>query len=185
MSWLSSFLNPQRGYQEGQGQLDKYYQQGQGFQQPYLDALSDPQALQDKWSKGYNESEAAKQAQTMGQEHGLNAANSMGLMGSNTALNAIQSGASQIGQEYKQNYLDDLMKKYMAGAGMATNMAQGANQMGENSAQMKFGETNSPGNMFSKLLEGLVSFGTPFAQNYGMQKMGLSQPGSWNTTGGR
>ena len=35
MSWLSSFLHPEKGYQGAQGQLDKYYNEGQGYQQPY------------------------------------------------------------------------------------------------------------------------------------------------------
>lgn len=183
MSWLTSFLHPEKGYQAGQGQLDKYYQQGQGYTQPFLEALSNPEALQNKWSSGYEESEAAKQAKDMAQQHGLNAANSMGLMGSNTALNAIQSGTSQIGNEYKQNYLDDLMKKYLAGSGIASEMGKNAMNMGQNSAQMKFGETNAPGNMLSKLLESLVSFGTPFAQGYGMKKLGLGNATPWSTGG--
>ena len=35
MSWLSSFMNPQRGYNAAQGQMDNYYNQAQGYQQPY------------------------------------------------------------------------------------------------------------------------------------------------------
>ena len=35
MSWLSSFLHPEKGYKAAQEQLDKYYQQAQGNLQPY------------------------------------------------------------------------------------------------------------------------------------------------------
>lgn len=177
MSMFSDFLHPDRGYQKGQEQLDKYYQQGQGYLQPYnqqgqeqygnltdyIKQLMNPQLLQDNWAKGYQESEAAKNAEGMAQEHGLNAAGSMGLMGSNAALNAIQHGTSQIGMEDRQNYLNDLMQKYMAGAGLsqgiygqganaAGQMGQNANQMGQNSAQMAYGQQNSRGNMFGGLL---------------------------------
>jgi hypothetical protein len=177
MSWLTSFIHPQKGYQAGQEQLDKYYNQAQGYQQPYnqqgqeqygnlndiIKNLIDPQALQDKWSKGYNESEAAKNMENMAQEHGLNAASSMGLMGSNTALNAIQSGTSQIGAQDRQNYLNDLMEKYKTGAGLsqgiyntgaasAGQMGQNAMNQGQNSAQMSYNQENAPGNMFSGLV---------------------------------
>lgn len=151
MSWLTSWLHPERGYDAAQGQIDKGYNEGKGYLQPYYDALSDPQALQDKWSKGYQESEAAKQAQTAAQEHGLNAATSMGLGGSNTALNAIQSGTSQIGNEYKQKYLDDLMNKYTTGVGVAKGLAGNANTYGENSAGLQFGKTNAPGEKFGEI----------------------------------
>jgi len=177
MSWFSSFLHPQKGYQAGQEQLDKYYQQGQGALQPYnqqgqdqyknlqqyIDALMNPGKLRDEWSKGYTESESAKQAENMAQEHGLSAASGLGLMGSSPALNAIQAGTTQIGLDDKKNYLDDLMQKYMAGAGLsqgiygqgansAGQMANNANQMGQNSAQMAFGQQNAGGSTFGNLL---------------------------------
>jgi hypothetical protein len=126
--------------------------------------------LQDKWASGYKESEAAKNAQMMAQEHGLGAASSMGLMGSSPALQAIQAGTSQIGAEDRKSYLDDLMQKYLAGAGLAQNiygtganaansmsgnamnMGQNAMNMGQNSAQMAYGQQNAGGNMFGNLL---------------------------------
>ena len=178
MSWLSNWLNPGRGYEKGQEQLDKYYQQGQGYQQPYnqngqgqygnlneyIQNLMNPEALQSKWAEGYSESPAAKQAEQLAQEHGLNAASSMGLTGSNTALNAIQQGSSQIGLNDRQNYLDNLMQKYMAGAGLSQGIyntgAQAGGQMGQNamnmggeSANMAFGKQNAPGQMFNDLLK--------------------------------
>jgi hypothetical protein len=177
MSWLSSFLNPGKGYEKGQEQLDKYYNQAQGALQPYnqngqdqyanlqemLKNLMDPQALQDKWASGYKESEAAKNAEGIAQEHGLDAASSMGLMGSNTAINAIQRGTSQIGAEDKQSYLDQLMDKYKQAVGLSSGIyGQGANaagiqsnnsmNMGQNSANMAYGKQNAGGSMLEKLL---------------------------------
>lgn len=177
MSWLSKFLHPEKGYDKAQNELDKYYQQGQDYLNPYnqygqgaygnlsemLQALMNPEELQGKWIDSYSESPAAIQAEKMAQEHGLNAANSMGLMGSNTALNAIQSGTSQIGMEDRQKYLDDMMQKYMAAAGIAGNifgtganaagqMGQNSMNMGTNSANMAFGKQNSQGGLFGNLL---------------------------------
>lgn len=177
MSWLSSFLHPGKGYDKGQEQLDKYYQQSQGYLNPYnqqgqqqygnlsdiIKNLMDPTELNKKWTESYSESPQAIQAEKMAQEHGLNAASSMGLMGSNTALNATQAGTTQIGLEDRQNYLNDMMNKYMQAAGLsqgiygtganaATGMSNNANQMGQNSAQMAFGKQNAGGSMFANLL---------------------------------
>lgn len=200
MSWLdpfdmggkfSSFMHPEKGYQKGQEQLDKYwgeaqnyYNQGQGYLNPYnqygqgaygdysgaMKRLLDPAALQNEWAKGYTESDSAKNAENMAQEHGLSAASGLGLMGSNTALNAIQGGTTQIAMNDRQNYLDNLMQKYLAGAGIAgnifntgagaagsmsgnaMNMGKYAMDMGGNSAQMAYGRQNAPGDLFGKLV---------------------------------
>lgn len=186
MSWLDpfgvgnmadSFLHPEKGYEKGQDQLNKYYNQGQGYLNPYnqfgqsaygnysdaMKRLLDPAALEGDWIKGYSESPSAKNAEGMAQEHGLDAASGLGLMGSNTALNAIQGGTTQIGLDDRQNYLNDLMQKYMAGAGIAGNifntganaagsMANNAMNMGNNSAQMAYGAQNAPGDLFGKLV---------------------------------
>lgn len=174
---IDSFVNPQEGYKKGQNQLDKYYQQSQGYLQPYnqygqnaygdysgaMKRLLDPAALEGDWVKGYSESPSAKNAQAMAQESGLDAASGLGLMGSNTALNAIQGGTTQIGLDDRQNYLNDLMQKYLAGtnvagnifntgAGAASTMSGNAMNMGNNSAQMAYGEQNSPGDLFGNLL---------------------------------
>ncbi len=186
MSWLDpfdiigaagDFMHPEKGYKKGQQQLDKYYQQGQGYLQPYnqfgqdaygnlsdaMKKLLDPAALQAEWMKGYSESPTAKYTEGLAQEHGLDAASGLGLMGSNTALNAIQGGTTQIGLDDRQNYLNDLMQKYLAGAGIAGNifntgagaanqMSNNAMNMGGNSAQMAFGQQNARGDLFGKLL---------------------------------
>ena len=191
MSWLDSFLHPEKGYEKGQEQLDKYfdqsknyYNQGQGYLQPYnqfgqdaygnysgaMKRLLDPASLQNEWAKGYTESDSAKNTAKMAQENGLDAASGLGLMGSNTALHAIQGGTTNIGLNDRQNYLDNLMQKYLAGAGIAGNIfntgASSANSMsgnamnfgrntmdmGNNSAQMAYGQQNSPGDLFGKLI---------------------------------
>jgi hypothetical protein len=188
---VDSFLHPEKGYEEGQDQLDKYYNQskdfynqGQSYLQPYnqfgqnahatlsdaMKKLLNPMALENEWTKGYTESEAAKNLAQMAQENGLDAASSLGLNGSNTALNAIQNGTTQIGLNDRQNFLNDLMQKYLAGTGIAGNifntgagaasnlsgnaltMGNNAMNMGQNSAQMAFGEQNAPGDLFGKLL---------------------------------
>lgn len=215
MSWLSSFLHPGKGYEKGQEQLDKYwnqsndfYNKAQGFQQPYnqmgMDAygdysdamkkLLDPAALQDEWIKNYSQSESSKNAQGMAQEHGLDAASGLGLMGSSPALNAIQAGTTQIGLDDRQNYLDNLMQKYIAGTGIAGNifgtganaagqmgnnamqMGNNAMNMGQNSAGMAYGKQNAGGNMLAGLIgQGIGAVGGP---------IGGALSKRWNLSGG-
>jgi len=176
MSWLSSFLHPERGYQGAQGQLDKYYNEGKGFQQPYNDngvaqgktltdaiqKLMNPGGLVDEWTKNYTTSDAAKNAMDMAQTQGVDAASSLGLTGSSPALQAIQAGTAGIAAEDKQNYLKQMMDLYKTGvntssgvyntgANTAGQMSTNANNMGTNSAGAKFGETNAPGAMFGQV----------------------------------
>ncbi len=221
MSWLSKFLHPEKGYEKGQEQLDKYYgetknlyNEGQGFLQPYnqfgqnaygdvnqaMKNLLNPEELQNKWAQGYQESPQAKQAEAMAQEHGLNAASGLGLMGSGTALDAIQSGTTQIGLNDRQNYLDNLMQKYLAGAGIgqdifgkganaagqmgqnAMNMGNNAMNMGANSAQMAYGKENAQGNLFGNLLNTGLNLGANYLTG-GMGKGNYGR-GVWSTGGG-
>jgi hypothetical protein len=213
MSWLSSFLHPEESYDKAQKELDKYYQQAQGNLTPYnqnglqtygkysgaMDKLLNPMSLQDEWSKGYKESDLAKQNEATASQSGLNAAQQMGLMGSQPAMNAIQSGTSGIVARDRQQYLDDLMQKYMAGIGIgsdiygkgasaANSMSQNAMNMGQNSAQMQFNKNNAQGDMFGKLLGsgvGLVgsALGGPIGGSLAAglsQKMGWSPKGTYN-----
>lgn len=199
MSWLSSFSHPGKGYDKGQQQLNNYYGQAQNSLQPYnqhgqeqyqnldeiIKNLINPEELQAKWTQGYSESPSAIQAEKMAQEHGLNAASSMGLMGSNTALNATQAGTTQIGLDDRQRYLDNLMQKYLAGAGLVQNtyntgantansMSNNAMNMGQNSAQMAYNQQNAGGNMLS----GLIGLGG------GLIGSGLANSG-WKLVGGK
>ena len=208
MSWLSSFMNPQRGYDAAQGQMDNYYNQAQGYQQPYnqmgqqggaatqgaMQNLLNPEQMQNQWAQGYQESPYAKQMEQQAQSSGLDAASSMGLMGSSSALQGIQAGRSNIMGADRQKYLDDLMSKYQLGTQTAGNMmnmgSQTANQMGnnamnqgQNSAGMAYGSKNSQGEMFGNLMGGAVglfgsALGGPLgglAANWGAGKLGMPQ----------
>ncbi len=216
MSWFSRFLDPSAGYRAGQQELDKYYNQAQNYynqgqsqMQPYanygheaygnlqaaMQALLNPQGLHDKWVSGYHESEAAKNAEALAKQHGLDAASSMGLLGSSPALNAIQSGTTQIAMNDRDNYLNQMMQKYLAGLGVggnifnvgantaagmgqnAMNMGQNAMNMGQNSAQMQYNNANAPGNLFGQIL----GMGGSLAGSYltgGMNQVGraIAQP---------
>lgn len=177
MGMLSSFLRPERAYQKAQGQMENYYNQGQAQLQPFanqgqdaygglsqvMQSLLNPQQLQSDWAKGYEASPYSQQLQEMSTNSGLEAAGAMGMTGSTPALQAIQAGNTQIGNADRMNYMDNLMQKYLAGAGVAQNIygqgAQSANQMsqntmnqGQNIAQIAYGQSAAPGNLFGSLL---------------------------------
>ena len=206
MSWFSSFLHPGRAYDKAKHELEKYYNQGQGYIQPYnqngltqgqnltdmINKLKNPAALRDEWEKGYTTSEAAKNAQGMAQEHGLNAASSMGLMGSSPALNVIQAGTSAIGAEDKQNYLNDLMNKYQTGIGAAQNMynvgagaagqqSTNAMNMGENASGLTFGKNNAGGQAFGQAGNALIKLISEYLT--GGMGTGSFGRGVWSTGG--
>jgi hypothetical protein len=221
MSWFSDWMNPRKGYDAAQQTLQNNYNNAQGYQNPYnqggqfaqpylqnaLQQLSNPQALQDQWSKGYTESEAAKQNEATAQSRGLNAAQAMGLNGSSTALSGIQAGTTNIVNQDKQNYLNDLMQKYMAsigvgqglyntGANAAGQMGQNAMNFGQNSAGLSYGAASAGGNMFGGLLgagAGLIggalggpigsALGAGLSQHFGWSKPESYNPGGWNTGG--
>lgn len=175
MSWLSSWMHPGRAYDKGIEQAQQYYNQAQGYQQPYnqnaqdqygnlnnyIQSLMNPQALQDQWSSGYNESDAAKQTEAMAKQHGLDAASSMGIMGSTPALQAIQSGTAGIVAQDKQQYLNDLMDKYKTGIGIGENiydtgastagqMSNTASNMGNIMSQAAAQKQQAGGNLFGQ-----------------------------------
>jgi len=137
MGLLDSFLHPEKGYQAGQQQLNKYnnlannfYEQAKAYQQPFahiglsqvgnlneiINNLLNPETLRNKYLQGYQESPEAIQNEKIAQERGLNSANASGLNGSNTALNAIQNATSQISLADRNNYLKNLMDNYLHGA---------------------------------------------------------------------
>jgi hypothetical protein len=205
MSWLSSFLNPGKGYEKGQEQLDKYYNEAQGNLSPYnqfgqnqysnlnemIQKMMNPGALEDEWIKNYKLSENAKNMQGMAQQQGLDAASSMGLLGSSPALQAIQAGTSQIGAADRQNYLNDLMEKYKTAAGLSQGifgtganaagaMSNNAMNMGQNSAQMAYNRENAGGNMFG----GLLGLGGSILGSALGGPMGGALAKRWNLAGG-
>lgn len=185
---ISSFLNPQRGYQQAGGQLQKYYNQGQGFLSPYrqqgldqyqrlmqqANALNDPAALQAQWAKSYQTSPQAQQALAQAQQTGQEEASRMGLMGSSAALGNIQQNAATIQQQDRQQYMNDLMQKYMTSIGLGQSLygtganaagAMGQNAMGMGGAQAgaAYNQANAPGQQFGNILSFLTNAGINWA----------------------
>lgn len=173
-----SFLHPEKGYKKAQKEMEKYFQQLQGLYQPYINqgqaaygplsgamnALLNPVQLQNEWANSYQTSDAARMAAEDAKQHGLNALSAMGLLGSTPGIQAMQGGTARILAEDKERYMDNLMKKYLAGAGVAQNLygtgASAANafgshtmNMGQNAAQLAYNVQNAPGQMFNDLLQ--------------------------------
>lgn len=174
---IDSFVNPQRGYEQAAEESKKYYRDAQGNLKPYnqnglsqfqrlmaqANALNNPAELENQWASGYTESPYAQQMTNKATEAGMNAASSMGLMGSSAALNNIQQSAGDIMQSDRQNYMNDLMQKFMASVGIGQNlygvganaagaMSNNAMNQGQNMAQAAYGQANAPGELFGKLL---------------------------------
>lgn len=183
MSWLSQLFHPGKGYDNAKETSQKYYndaqsglnpynQNGQAAQQQLMDFLknlSDPSKLQEEWGKNYKESDYAKQLGQSSIDKGLNAAGSMGLIGSSAALNNIQEEGSDIMAKDRQQYMDDLMKKYMAGIGLGENISgmgaaaagqqsQNAMNQGTTEANLDFGKYNAGPNMITGGIGALMKF---------------------------
>lgn len=185
---IDSFLHPEKGFEKAGEEMEKYYQDAQGNLRPYneqglnqyqrlmeqANALNNPEALQNKWASGYNESPAAQALFNKSREAGLGAASQMGLMGSSAALNNIQQSGSDIMQNDRQNYMNDLMQKYLTsigigqniyntGASAANTMSQNAMNQGQNMGAAIFGKTNAPGEMFGNFLGKGINAGINYA----------------------
>lgn len=186
-NWLESFFNPGRGYEKAGKEMQKYYNQGQSFLNPYmqqgqqqyqtllqqLQALGDPAKLQGEWAKSYEMSPEAKQATEYARDVGQNEAAAMGLSGSSAALSNIQKGAGDIASQDRSRYMNDLMQKYMAsvgigqglyntGAGAAGQLSQNAMNMGQQSGAAQFGKYNAPGGMLGGLLGNIFGLGSAY-----------------------
>ena len=200
---MDSFLHPEKAYKKAGEQAEQYYGQAQDYLQPYnqygqdayqdmsgaMQSLLNPAALQDEWASGYQTSPYAQMQQERAQNQGLNAASSMGLMGSSPALQAIQAGTSNIGMADQNNYMDNLMQKYLAGAGLAQNiygtgaaaggqMGQNAMNQGVNMAQSAYGQQAAPGNLMGGLIGTAVGAATG---SQGTNPSATQQP--WSTGG--
>lgn len=157
----------EKGYNQGQGYLDPYNQAGRGQIDKLTgaqDKLMDPAALQNEWAKSYQMSPYAQQLQQQAQSSGMDAASSQGLLGSSSAINSIQQGSSNIMNADREKYMNDLMEKYRTGIGVGQNifgqganaanqMSQNANQYGQNMAGVKFGEGNAMMNQLMAMLK--------------------------------
>lgn len=175
---FKSFMNPEKGYEKGQEQFDKYYNQAQGYQQPYnehgqeayghlnnaMQQLLNPSDLYDQWINNYEMSDAARHNQERTKDSGFSALSSMGMLGSTPGIQAMQGGLSNIGAEDEQRYIDRMIQQYLQGANLAqgiygqgaqagSQMGQNAMNMGNNSAQMAFGRQNAPGEMMGGLIK--------------------------------
>jgi hypothetical protein len=195
---IDNFMHPERGYEAAERASREGYNEAQGYMNPYnqygrdqygrlMDAqgkLMDPAALEAEWAKKYETSPYAKRMLGMNTQQGLEAASSMGLMGSSGALQNIQQGAGDIVARDRQQYMNDLMQKYMSGIGIgqniygigantANNQANLAFQQGNNQAGLEYGRTNAPGQLFGNL----AGMGANIAANYFM-------PGTGTISGG-
>ncbi len=178
MGWLDSIFNPGKAYKKAGQEIEKGYNQGQDYLNPYnqagtgqinkltgaQDKLMDPAALQAEWAKSYQTSPWAKQLQDQANASGLESAGSQGLLGSSSAINAAQQGSSNIMNADRQNYMNDLMQKYMSGIGIgqdifhqggsaAGQMSGNAMDFGKQMGSMKFGQANAPMDMLMNMMK--------------------------------
>lgn len=182
MSFFGDLMHPGRAYKKAGEEYDKYYQQAQGYADPYnqmgqaagqnfqagANALMDPTALQNQWASSYQMSPQAQNAMRNATNSGMDAASQMGLMGSSAALGNIQNQAGQIMQSDQQNYLNDLMTKYGmgmsanqniygTGANMAGQMGQNAMNAGNFQATRAFNQADAAPSLFGKALGGATT----------------------------
>lgn len=180
MGWFDQFkglLDPGSAYRHAGKEIKKGYNQGQEYLNPYnqagqgqINKLTGAQdklmngSLQNEWAKGYEMSPYAHQLQDQAKASGLDAASSQGLLGSSAATNAIQQGSSNIMNADRQNYMNDMMAKYMAGLGIGQNMfnqgGSAAGQMsgnamdfGKQMGSMEFGKGNAMMNQMMNALK--------------------------------
>lgn len=176
-SMINSMLHPEAGYEEAAKKMQEAWKQAQGFQEPFRQAgldqtgrlntaensLLDPSALLAQWMSKYQESPYAQKSMANAKEAGLGAASNMGLMGSSAALNNIQQSSSDIMNADRQQFLSDLMQKYMSGIGIgqnmfntgaatAGNMGRQAIGVGENLGQAAYGAKTAPGALLKDML---------------------------------
>lgn len=184
MSWLSDLFHPGRPYEAAQDKYNQQYQQGQQYLDPYnkqgqqaggqlqdiFSQLQNPEQLQNQWASGYQESPYAKQQQQFAQNAGLDAASSQGLLGSSSALQNIQNTSAGIVNQDQQQYMQDLMQKYLAGAGIGENLyGQGASAAGQQSgnalnaagqnSQLEFGKRQAGSNFLGDIFGGAAGLG--------------------------
>ncbi len=172
-----SFFNPDKPYAGAEDQMRKYWQQAMGFMTPYNeagknqigrltgaeDALFDPAKLQSQWASGYETSPQALDLMRRSKELGNQEASSMGLSGSSSALENIQRTGSSIVSQDRQQYMNDLMQKYLSaigigqnmfntGAGMGANLGQGALNTGRDMSGLEYGRLAAPGERMGQLI---------------------------------
>lgn len=188
MSWLDDIAggfglggalgsDPSEPYDKAAEEYKKEWQQAQGIENPFINAgkgqlptltgaenqLLDPTTLLNKWIGSYQESPYAKQLFGQAKQSGLESAASQGLLGSSAALNNVQQSGADIMNADRQQYLNDLMNKYMQGVGIGQNIygvgANAANQLasgaltaGQNLSGLAYNSAAAPWNRFNQLL---------------------------------
>lgn len=151
MGWWDK-LTGAAAYDDAEDASRLRYDEAMKMMRPFLDSLSDPASLQDTWSSGYEESPYAHQLEVGAFDRGLNAAGSMGLGGSSAALSNIQDESSHIMQSDRQQYMNDMMQKYMAAMGLSQNMAGTTMNQGGTEAGLSFGRSNAAPNFLMQWL---------------------------------
>ncbi len=169
--------NKKKGYDAARDEMARYWDEAKGYEKPYWqngidqsqrlntaeNRLLNPADLENEWASQYEQSPYAKNLLDENRGQGLDAASSMGLMGSSGALNNIQQGAGRITSADRQQFLNDLMRKYITGIGIGQNMynngaqagntlAQGAMHQGDEQAGLKFGSATANGQMWQNMM---------------------------------
>jgi len=164
-------------YNKAADEIRKSWNEAKGFETPYMNAgqqqlptltgaenkLLNPTDLENEWINSYQESPYAKQLFENAKAGGMDAASSQGLLGSSAALNNIQTSGANIMNADRQQYLNDLMNKYLSGIGIGQNiygiganaanqLAGGALQTGQNLAGTAYGAAQAPWDRFNQLL---------------------------------
>lgn len=185
---LNSFIHPEEAYKDAANVSQQYYLDAQGKLQPIANQgqdqygflmnarnrLNDPVGLENEWSNSYSMSPEAKQDIANATAAGQNSASSQGLVGSSALTNNIQHSAGDIMSRDRQQFLTNLMQKYMAGIGIGSNIyglganadsALSTNAMNEGNtmAGLKYGETAAPGALFGNLLGKAADAGVNYA----------------------
>jgi hypothetical protein len=155
---LSQYLQQaQQESQQARQQLNPYIDRGNqagGQLSSALSQLLDPASLQAEWMKSYQTSPYAQNLLGQSREQGLDAASSMGLLGSSAALQNIENTGGQIVAGDQQQYLNNLMQKYMAGLGLGENLygtGYGAASTGVGAAESDANRLLQGGNIMSGL----------------------------------
>lgn len=174
---ISSMLNPDKAYRRAGQETERSFNQAQQFLEPYrqqgqdvypqlqsaMQKLMNPAQFESEMIGQYEESPYSKFEREKAQNLGLDAASSMGLLGSTPALQALQAGGNRIAAEDRERFIDRMMKKYLAGAEIGQNIYSQSNQFantmgqniinqGANRAGAKFSELAAPGNMMGNLI---------------------------------
>jgi hypothetical protein len=193
---FKSFMSPERGYEKAMKPLEQYYNQGQSYLNPYHEQgqqvypqlnqafqnLLNPVELRNQWNSQYEMTPEHQNMINMATEQGQNTAQALGIGGTTPALQAIQSGATGMANNFKQDLFKDFLNMYEHGANLgqnlygqgqnaATNLSNNANNYGQNLAELTYNKHNAPGELLQKMLGAVMGAKT-------------GGGGGWSTTGG-